>query len=444
VNRTATHLIRLLVLVLSRLVSADPKWARVDTPNFIIVGAQSEQSLREVGKQFEGFREALTRLLSSAVTSTAVPTLVVVFPDEKSFQPFKPVYQGKTVDIGGFFLPRAHVNYILLGPNRGGENLRPVFHEYSHLIINNVAPTIPLWLNEGLAEYYSSFQIENAGHAVLFGSPIPSHYIELGQQTWMPLQALLATTRTSAEYNENSRRGVFYAESWMLVHLILHGEPDRRQAFGAYLRELASGTPAEAAWQHQFGTEDIYKALREYSRRQIANARQYKLSDQISRTPGVAVPLAPADVEATLGEILAAMERSEAAAARFDRALVLQAGSLRATIDKASAGGKVPQVTAQPAASSDWFIDYMIGAVLLQHADAIDRPSLDVARGMLARSAEAKPDIPHVQVLFAMASELTQSDTASVLDALKKAHAAAPVRDDYTVMLAHALARAGD
>src|SRR5690349_8451865 len=130
------RILRILIVCLAltpRPSSADPKWSRVDTPNFIVVGTQSEASLREVGKQFEGFREALTRLLSSAVTTTAVPTVVVAFPDDKTFQPFKPLYQGKPVNIGGLFLPRSHVNYILLGPDRGGDSLRPVFHEYSHL-----------------------------------------------------------------------------------------------------------------------------------------------------------------------------------------------------------------------------------------------------------------------------------------------------------------------
>ena len=148
--RVVRQFIACLVLT-PRLASADPKWSRVDTPNVIVVGTESEASLREIGKQFEGFREALTRLLSSAVTSTAVPTVVVVFPDDKTFQAFKPIYQGKPVNIGGLFLPRSHVNYILLGPNRGGESLRPVFHEYSHLLINNVAPMLPVWLNEGLS-----------------------------------------------------------------------------------------------------------------------------------------------------------------------------------------------------------------------------------------------------------------------------------------------------
>jgi hypothetical protein len=42
-----------------------------------------------------------------------------------------------------------------------------------------------------------------------------------------------------------------------------------------------------------------------------------------------------------------------------------------------------------------------------------------------------------------MAADRVEPGSTPVVESLKKAHAAAPVRDDYTVMLARALARAG-
>ena len=429
--------------MLARFAAADTKWTRVDTPNFVIVGATGKSALQDVGRQFEGFREALTKVLSSAVTSTAVPTVVVVFSDDKTFEPFKPVYEGKKVDIGGLFIPRRNINYILLGPNRNVESLRPVFHEYSHLVVSNVAPKLPVWVNEGLAEYYSTFEMSANGRSVVFGRAVPGHYHELATSRWIPLDALLAIKHDSPEYNENSKRGVFYAESWLLMHMILHGEPDRRQLFAAYARELAGGIPADAAWQHQFGNEEMFKALRMYAQRQTIYAREYKLPERISGDRGVASTLTAADAENTLGEVLLALQRSEPAKQRFDRALALQPSSTRAAIGKARASGTPPRVAAPPDQASDWISDYMIGAALIEERD-LDRASLDVARAALARAAAARDDMPNVQVLFAMANERADADGRLVIEALKKAYAAAPVRDDYAVYLARALARAGD
>ena len=425
-------------------VRADTRWTRVDTTNLIVIGGIGEGRQRVIAAEFEGFRDALTRLLSSNVTATAVPTVVVMFPDEKAFKPFKPVYQGKAVGVGGLFVPRRDVNYILLGPDTTPDALRPVFHEYSHLIVNNVAPDLPVWLNEGLAEYYSSFELGNDGRAVTFGRPLDEHLRELATSQWMPLKDLLATTRDAPQYNEGSRRGVFYAEAWLLVHMLLHGQPDRRQAAGGYLRDLGAGVAPADAWQTHFGNDDIYKALRQYSGRLIMGARKYQLSDRIARASAAAVPLTPHDLESTLGEAMSALRRPEAAVERFDRALALHTGDRRAEAGKAHATNATPRAAASADAPADWFGDYMFAATLLEHADTIDAPSLEAARAALARVVVAKPELPNAYVLLATADEQTGKDPAGALAALTRAHVAVPARDDYTLKLAHARAQGGD
>ena len=172
--------------------------------------------------------------------------------------------------------------------------------------------------------------------------------------------------------------------------------------------------------------------------------RRYTLSDQIVRNPGVAVPITPAGVDTTFGELSLALGRLEMAGQRFDRALSLETGSLRAQIGKTKAAGGIPKSDAAPAATGDWLADYMMGATLLDDADSLDRSSLEAARLMLTRAAAVREDVPNLQVLYARANELTNGDAVSARDALARAHAAVPARDDYTMMLSHALARAGD
>lgn len=47
------------------------------------------------------------------------------------------------------------------------DTMRIVFHEYSHLITSNVAGSVPVWLNEGLAEFYSTFQLVGDREAMI-------------------------------------------------------------------------------------------------------------------------------------------------------------------------------------------------------------------------------------------------------------------------------------
>ena len=121
-------------------------------------------------------------------------------------------------------------------------------------------------MNEGLAEYYSTFELAQRRPRFMFGRPIAAHIFELSSETWMPVGALVSTTHDSPQYNENSRRGVFYAESWLLVHMLQLGKPDRLPHSWPTRKELSNGTAADAAWHHQFDDNEIYKSLRAYSR----------------------------------------------------------------------------------------------------------------------------------------------------------------------------------
>src|SRR4249919_3003595 len=169
---------RVLLAALAVLVLATPSaadWRRLDSPNFTVVGDVSARELRDMAVKFEGFREALSRVISERATAAAVPTIIIVFPTEKAFTPFKPIYQGKPrTDVTGFFAPGANLNYILV-QSGGVATDRIIFHEYAHLIVSNVMPNPPVWLNEGLAEFYSTFRLMGGGKQAQIGLAIGEH-----------------------------------------------------------------------------------------------------------------------------------------------------------------------------------------------------------------------------------------------------------------------------
>ena len=58
-----------LVCLLAIAAPASAAWHRIDTPNFIVVGDVSARELRATATKFEGFHEALRRVLPSSTTS---------------------------------------------------------------------------------------------------------------------------------------------------------------------------------------------------------------------------------------------------------------------------------------------------------------------------------------------------------------------------------------
>src|SRR3954451_7761759 len=150
--RDRVRSVSLVSAAIASMLLASPaaaEWRRIASPNFTVIGDVGARELRDMALKFEGFREALSRAISERATAAAVPTIIIVFPNERAFAPFKPTYQGKRrTDVAGFFSPGANLNYILV-QSGGAATDRIIFHEYAHLIVSNVMSNPPLWLNEG-------------------------------------------------------------------------------------------------------------------------------------------------------------------------------------------------------------------------------------------------------------------------------------------------------
>jgi len=160
-------------LLAPALVQTRDSWQSVRTNNLFVIGNTDPESLRQVAAWLEFFHAAFERLVSRSVGNSSVPTTVVVFRDEASFLPFKPLYQGKPLNLAGYFQAGDEVNYIAIKLDRNErqrDSYSTAFHEYVHLHLRQNVPGVPLWLNEGLAEFYSSMQFSDS--EVTIGAPI--------------------------------------------------------------------------------------------------------------------------------------------------------------------------------------------------------------------------------------------------------------------------------
>ena len=448
-HRMVAAFLATLVLAagLARPVFAD--WRRIDSPNFIVVGDVSAGELREIARRFESFREVLARVLTEKFIATAVPTVVVVFPSDRAFVPFKPKFNGKPIELSGLFLPRRDVNYIAMVRDWDEDTMRIVFHEYSHLITSNVAGSIPVWLNEGLAEFYSTFQLVGDREA-LIGRPVPGHLQRLNEHSLLSLEELLSVKHDSPLYNEGDRRSIFYAQSWALTHLLLVAQPSRRDKLGAYVASVDTGMPPLDAWQRAFAADRIDRELQNYVRRSVFNVFRFRFTDKTTSFDGSAVPLAAADAEAFLAHFLAQQQRYEEAIERLDRgapgapgwpaavrAAIAVAQKDRATAEKALAG--VPS-------GSDWLTSYFAGIALAdlvsEGREAVSREGYQAARAHFDAVLKARGEIPNA-IARTVALELRSAPMPSpeALKAAERARVLAPGREDYVFLTAQVLAQ---
>src|SRR5215207_7422173 len=98
---------------------AEAAWTRLDTPNFLLIGDASESRIREAAQRLETFREVFTALLPSSTTRTR--TIVLVFGSDRSFAPYRPLFNGKPIELAGLFQRSRDRAFIVLG-NAGQES----------------------------------------------------------------------------------------------------------------------------------------------------------------------------------------------------------------------------------------------------------------------------------------------------------------------------------
>src|SRR5947209_6113277 len=231
---------------------AKERWTSIRSAHYLFVGDASAAELRRVAARFEQFRAAFAELFPAFGLNTPVPTRVVVFSDYEAYSPFRPLYRKRTVDFTGYFQAGLDTNYIVLPLGLPAEDLYALpQHESVHLLIASSARHVPDWLNEGLAQYYSTFSLAERGGVL--GTPIQRHVEFLREHRLLTLAQLFAIERGSADYVEDERNDIFYAESWALVHYLISGNAGRRQLqLLRFMEMLAAGLPVEHSFEQAF------------------------------------------------------------------------------------------------------------------------------------------------------------------------------------------------
>jgi tetratricopeptide (TPR) repeat protein len=297
-----------LLIAVTPAFSKD-QWTKVQSKNFTLVGNASESDMRKIAFKLEQFRQTLSLILRKASISTPVPTTVVLFKSDDSFRPFKPRYQGKIKqNVGGYFLPGRFMNYIALNIDK--ESVNPyevIFHEYEHFVLHNSLVRLPLWLDEGLAEFYSTFETDGEVK-VKIGVPLSQHIYQLRSQPLLPFKTLLSVDHKSPHYNESSKAGMFYAESWALVHYLMNGnEMKRQQQLVSFISLLDSGMTAEQIFLKAFGVDftTVENELDAYVRRFLFPVLSVTLRQQLNTEKDMtATQLSRAELQYYQGDLL--------------------------------------------------------------------------------------------------------------------------------------------
>jgi len=450
-------LLCLLLWNLAGQATAKDTWTSVRSRNFFLIGNASEKEIKQVGTRLEQFREVFTLLFKGMNFSATVPTTVVVFKSDSSYRPFKP-----NANTAGYFQPGPDVNYITLTTEVKGEQnpYNVIFHEYTHLLVNNTMGNAPTWFNEGLAEYYSTFSI-SGDQKVELGKPIASH-VYLLRDKILPLRTLFQVDQKSPYYNERDKQSVFYAESWALLHYLILGNNGQRAALiSPFIKLMDAGVPMEEAFQQTFQStfEKMEKELREYVRHDRYPIVTGEFKQKVTfDTEMQTAPISDAEAQAYLGDLLLHSNRAESES-YLQKALALDPGLEMANASLAMLRvrqGKLDEARqslerAVSANSQNYLIHYYYAYALSRQGMSDTQlvtsyPTATVAkmRQELQKAIQLRPDFPESYRLLAFVNLVDGSQLDESIALLKRVLTASPGRNDLLLMLAQVYLRKED
>lgn len=242
--------------------SAAPRWLKLNSANFELFTTAGERRGRDAILYFEQVRSFFLKATHSSGRS-ALPVRIVAFSSDKEYKPYRASEAAAAYAMSGH-----DRDYIVLS-GTGSENYPVAVHEYVHLLMKPAGDKVPLWLNEGLAELYST--LKPVGKRVQVGDILPGRLLVLQQSKWLNLETLIAIDHNSPYYNEKSRASVFYAEAWALTHMLMLTEPYRTK-LPQFLVAAANGDQ-KAAFEQAFGKKiwEVWMDLQAYLRRNSFN-----------------------------------------------------------------------------------------------------------------------------------------------------------------------------
>jgi tetratricopeptide (TPR) repeat protein len=303
--------------------TAASPWTSVTSKNFTIAGDAAEPQLKAVAIRLEQFRDALTQLLPEIRFDAGVRTNVIVFKDQATYRPFKPRRPDGTPDdpIKGYFLGSDDVNYVTLAIDGGDDPYRTIKHEYIHFVLkSNIGMGIPHWINEGLAEYFETLQIDSTGH-ITMGAVPGDHLRLLKQNPLIPIKTLVSIDSTTLHGHGDDPRSLFYAESWAIVHYLVQRQGLERVVAMASKTdpiEILLGTDIDAF-------EQSFRSYISQPSLPITDvAATHSISGQLDVT---SAPISEAQANAYLGDLLYHHDRLDEAEPLLRRAIAIDPNS---------------------------------------------------------------------------------------------------------------------
>ncbi|HKO58847.1 MAG TPA: DUF1570 domain-containing protein, partial [Thermoanaerobaculia bacterium] len=254
--------------------------------------------------KLQRMRAAMAKVSRFRVDNQA-PTRVFLFRSGGELEPLMTEMFGTTMKRSGVFTSHGDRHDIAIDASARIRSEQVLYHEVTHSLVHSAWGPTPLWLDEGLAEFYSTFN--TIGNDVFVGKPPRAHVVRMLRTQPMRMSDLLTATIRSDVYTSPITQRQFYAQSWAIVHYVLRTHPNGSEELAQYVRLTRDGVPVEAAFERAFSMRivDFPRLMRDYMRRaERSGWFRFPLAELATATAAAPRPIPDAELRVALDELL--------------------------------------------------------------------------------------------------------------------------------------------
>lgn len=395
------------------------KWVQAESPHFRVVTDQKADTARQLVNDLERMRHFSLRARGMDALEGIAPLTVLAIGDPDLFEK-----AGMPENYGGVFSTSLN-GYAAIAKIKGyiGNGDVQTFaravllHEYHHFLVRMTPLTqaYPMWYDEGMAEYFSTFRYDNTTVRVgdidelenrIEGLYSASGNIEIDSATLFNTTKLdyASTTRTN-----KFKLDEFYARAGFVIHYF-NSSPELRAQLAHYVRVYNLGIGQDRAARIAFKRSyaELNKDITQYLARRLS-ARVFAATDGPFKFPAVEIKVEALDRARTAAALAAVLPMMSVPREAIDAVLAvnlqLNPDSAQANIDALRFSRKGYSSAAVDALAArfpgDARLLAMQGELLLQHAQALrgsglpgEQAQLIKARDLFRRAVKADPGYP--------------------------------------------------
>lgn len=243
-------------------VQAEPRLQRFQSRHYLIHTDMSRDEVIDFGRHMDAtFDQYAKRFAGFAPRATDAMPLYLL----RNRADYEVLLAGHGIDAtnsGGMFFVRPNVQGLATwtADRSRSETLAVLQHEGFHQFAwNYLGHRLPLWLNEGLAQYFEDAILVNDRMSLGIANGIRIQRVReaVTSDQAIPLDDLLVMDNQGWNQTLNhdaTASALIYAQSWSLTFFLIHGEESRyQQPLQRYLLMLSQGRDPQRSFKAAFG-----------------------------------------------------------------------------------------------------------------------------------------------------------------------------------------------